>query len=366
MKTICYLADASNSHTIKWAKYFKNKGYNVHVISLNEGKIEGINVHNFNFNVKELKNENVFKKVKYITSIKEIKKLIKEIKPDILHAHYASSYGLIGSLLNYRPYVLSVWGTDIYDFPKSGIIQKSIIKYNLHKADYIFSTSKDMARETKLYTNKKIYITPFGVDMDVFKKIEEVRINKDKNSITIGTIKTLEKKYGIEYLIRAFKLILDKYEGSLDINLKVGGSGSQLDTLKELVEELKIQDKVEFLGRVREQDVPYIFNKFDIAVFPSLRESFGVAAVEAQACEIPVIVTNVGGHKEAIAPSKTGIVIESQDSNCLYEELVKLIDNENIRKEMSSKCRDFIKDNYELNSNFEYINSIYLDILDDK
>ena len=363
MKTICYLADASNPHTIKWCNYFKNKGYNIHVISLNEGKIEGVTVHNFSFNVKELKNESPFKKIKYITSIGKIKNLVKEIRPDILHAHYASSYGLIGNLLNYHPYIISVWGTDIYDFPNGGIIQKNIIKYNLKKADYIFSTSKDMARETNKYTDKKIYITPFGVDVEFFKPKEDLKSNK--NSFTIGTIKTLEKKYGIDYLIKGFKIVKDE-NPNLNLKLKIGGDGSQLESLKELVRELNLQEFVEFIGRIALNEVPDTFNTFDIAVFPSLRESFGVAAVESQACGIPTIVTNVGGHPEVVIDGETGIIVESENYIQISEAIIKLLNNEKLRKSMSTKGRNFIKENYEIKLNFNDINNIYKEIINTK
>lgn len=211
MKTIVYLADGSNPHTKKWCDFFKNRGYEIHVISLNGGEIDGVKVYDFSSNVEKLKNENIFKKVGYMRSIKEIKTLVHQIKPDILHAQYASSYGLIGSLLGYHPYVISVWGTDIYDFPNNGFIQKNIIKHNFRKADYIFSNSRDMAKEANKYTDKHVDVTFFGVDMDRFRPIE---VEKE-DAFVIGIIKSLEKKYGIEYLLRAFKMIKDEYKLSL-------------------------------------------------------------------------------------------------------------------------------------------------------
>lgn len=358
MKTICYLADASNPHTIKWCNYFKNKGYNIHVISLNHGVIEGVTVHNFSFNVKELKNESSFKKVKYISAISKIKKIVQSIKPDILHAHYASSYGLIGSLLNYHPYVISVWGTDIYDFPKGGFIQRQIIKYNLKSADYIFSTSNDMARETKNYTDKKIYITPFGVDTNTFKPIQ---VKRDCR-FTIGTIKTLEKKYGIDYLIKGFKLAKDEIPKD-EIILKIAGSGSQMDNLTTLVKELELDDYVEFLGRLPLDEVTNVFNTFDVAVFPSLRESFGVSAIEAQACSIPVVVTDVGGHPEVVIDNKTGIIINSENENDVKDAILRLFRDNKLMMTMKNNSRKFVSETYEMKLNFSEIEKIYNDIL---
>ena len=358
MKTICYLADGSNPHTVKWCDYFKDKGFNIHVISLNGGKIDGVTVHDFSSNVEELRNERAFKKTGYIKNVKEIKKLVHEIKPDILHAQYASSYGFIGSLLGYHPYIISVWGTDIYDFPNNGPIQKQIIKHNFRKADYIFSNSRDMAKEANKYTKKNVDVTFFGVDMERFKPIE---VEKE-DAFVIGIIKSLEKKYGIEYLLKAFKLLKDE---NLDrkILLKIGGSGKDLDNLVNLTKELGLENEVEFLGRISPENVAKTFCSFDVTVFPSLREGFGVAAIESQACEVPVIVTNVGGHPESLDNNKTGFIVEPKQPEEIKNAIMKFIEDEDLRIKMGKEGRKFVRDNYEINLNFSDIAKIYNNIL---
>lgn len=258
---ICYLADANSSHTKKWCSFFKAKGYEIHVISLNDGKIEGVNVHSLSFSSEKVAYGGTLSKLNYIKRIFAIKKLVKEIRPDVLHAHYASSYGLLGSLCRFHPFVLSVWGSDIYSFPRESSLKRKIIEHNLKSADYLMSTSKDMARETKKYTNKDIMITPFGVDINVFKPIE---VERDKN-IVIGTIKTLEPHYGIDFLIKAFGLLCKSHN---NIVLKIGGKGSELESLKALVKQLNIEDKVEFLGFLSQEEAVRYFNVFDIAVIP--------------------------------------------------------------------------------------------------
>lgn len=361
MKTVVYLADGSNPHTKKWCDFFKNRGYEIHVISLNGGEIDGVKVYDFSSNVEKLKNENIFKKVGYMRSIKEIKTLVHQIKPDILHAQYASSYGLIGSLLGYHPYVISVWGTDIYDFPNNGFIQKNIIKHNFRKADYIFSNSRDMAKEANKYTDKHVDVTFFGVDMDRFRPIE---VEKE-DAFVIGIIKSLEKKYGIEYLLRAFKMIKDEYKDGYNgknIVLKIGGSGSQMDNLKSLTKELELSD-VEFLGRVSPENVAKTFNSFDVTVFPSLREGFGVAAIESEACEVPVIVTNVGGHPESLSDGETGIIVEPKEPEQIKKAIVKLMEDEKLRLKMGKNGRNFVRKHYEVNSNFSDIEKIYDSII---
>lgn len=363
MKKICYLADASSPHTKKWCDYFFNKGYEVNVISLNKGEIEGVNVYSFNFDVKGNKNKSALKKVEYLKVIKEIKKIIYKIKPDILHAHYASSYGLIGSLMNYRPYIISAWGTDVYEFPKNGFIQKKIIKYNFKKADYLFSTSRSMSNEMKKYTDKEISITPFGIDLEKYKINESIRKEKNKrNYKVIGTIKTLEKRYGIEYLIKAFAIVKSIYNKE-EIYLKIAGDGSQLENLKNLVNHLNLNESVEFLGRINQDIVPDTFNLFDISVFPSLKESFGVSSLESQACAVPVIVTNVGGHPETVINGESGLIVEPQNEEALAEAIIYLLSNDEKLDNMGLKCVEFVKQEYELNKTFNKIEKLYNKIM---
>lgn len=356
---ICYLGDANSIHTKKLCYFFRNKGYDVSVISLNDGEINGVKVYSM-----EMKIENQgssISKIRYLKNIMKIKKIIKDINPDILHAHYATSYGLIGSLSKYKPYIVSVWGSDVYDFPKKSFIHKALLKYNLKKADIILSTSKVMRDETNKYIDKEVLVTPFGVDIDKFKP---QNIDKKKSDqLVIGTIKTLEEKYGIEYLIKAFEIVKNRNK-DINIKLQIAGKGSKEKYLKNLCEDLKIQDDVEFLGFVNPNDVPSIFNKFDIAVFPSIldSESFGVAAVEAEACGIPVIVSDVGGLMESTKPGYSSLVAKRKDSNDLAEKLETLLLDNNLRKNMGVNARKFAEKNYNYIDNFNYINSIYLDL----
>lgn len=357
---ICYLSDANSIHTKKLCYFFRDKGYDVSVISLNDGEIEGVKVCSMSLKIKNV--SNTISKIRYLKNVAKIKNLVNEIKPDILHAQYATSYGLLGSLVNYKPYILSVWGSDVYDFPKKSIIHKNIVKYNLNKADIVLSTSKVMAEETKKYIDKDILVTPFGVDINKFKPNNNK--NLKSNELVIGTIKTLEEKYGIEYLIKAFHILISK-DNNLNIKLKIAGKGSKESQLKALCKDLKIEDKVEFLGFLHPDKVPDTLNEFDIAVFPSIldSESFGVAAVEAQACGIPVIVSNVGGLMESTKPNFSSLVARRKDEVDLADKLEKLVYDDNLRISMGQNARKFVEDNYNVVDNFNYIDEIYKETL---
>ena len=128
---ILLLADSNSPHILRWAKYLHNSGctiniFTFHVPDLNLYKdTPGINLFSMNA-PRELqkKSEGNFSKLIYLKAVKKVKQLVKELRPDIVHSHYVSSYGLIGALSGFHPYIISVWGADIYNFRKEVFFTK--------------------------------------------------------------------------------------------------------------------------------------------------------------------------------------------------------------------------------------------------
>ena len=192
---ILILGDPGSAHVIKWVKYLCNKSINIYLFGLNEFEekeylgIENLKIKSLNMNGEIFKKQDGnFTKLNYLKAFPTIKKIIQEFKPDIMHAHYASSYGLLGALSGFHPYILSVYGSDVFNFPNRNFLTKYLFRFNLRRADKILSTSRIMAKEIRIYTEKEIEVTPFGIDIDFFKplKVENI-FNKD--DIVIGTIK---------------------------------------------------------------------------------------------------------------------------------------------------------------------------------
>lgn len=350
---ICYLADAGSVHTKKFCKYFSEKGHKVSVISLRDGRIDGAEVYSLGFDDSIFASESTFTKLKYLTKFRKVRKTIKKIKPDIVHAHYATSYGMLAALSGVRPYILSVWGSDVYEFP-SNLIKTAMLKYSLKCAAGLFSTSCAMLNQTKKFTSKDIFITPFGVNVDVFtpKDIDE---NDDKK--IIGCVKKLEPIYGINYLLEAFARLSGEFD---DVELHIAGKGGQEEELKNLADELGISEKVKWLGFVSpESEVVKTFQTFYAAAVPSVAESFGVSAIEAQSCGVPVVASNVGGLPETVIDGKTGFLAESQNSEDLYEKLKEIVKDRDLRNKMGHAGREFVCLEYDLDENFARIEEYY-------
>lgn len=365
---ILILSDSDSPHTIKWVKSLTEQNIEIGIFSIHKADVnlyqgmKNLKIYDLGLDRKiQDKGEKNLTKIIYLKGIRELKKTIVEFKPDILHSHYASSYGLLGSMVNFHPYIISAWGSDVFKFPNYSLIHKNILKYNFYKVDQILCTSYALRKEINKYTKKNIALTPFGVDTNKFKP-STTEINKDNKPIIIGTIKTLEENYGIEYLIRGFK-ILENQTPDLPLKLLIVGKGTQELSLKNLVEKLNIQSKVEFTGYINPDLIPKYHNMLDIAVFPSIEESFGVSVLEASACGKPVIVSNVGGLPEVVEDGKTGFIVEKENPDAIALALGKFIANPELRNEFGKNGRNKVIKEFNWDDSVKNMVSIYNQIL---
>lgn len=360
MIKLCIIGYNGSVHVQKWIKAIaEREEFELSVITFNKGiQLQGVNY----YFLKKFTNT----KLDYILNISLVKKFIKKIMPDILHAHYATSYGLLGAFTGFKPYVVTGWGADIFDSPKNPFMSL-VLRYALKKANIITVLSKITQQEIKKFTNKPIQLVPFGVDLAKFNKKNNTK--KLIHEIRIGTIRTLSEKYGVEYLIRAFANLYPKYP---NLYLDIIGDGPQKDFLQTLAKELKVKDRVVFHGFIN-QNTDFdtyitLLSNFDIFTILSTidSETFGVAAVEAAALGLPVIGTNVGGLPEVIDNDVTGLIIKPKDVAETTKALENLIANPKLRIKLGENGRKKTERLYDWDKNVDKMQALYQSLLNVK
>jgi glycosyltransferase involved in cell wall biosynthesis len=360
---ILMLGNPNSPHIIKWANALNEAGEEIIVAGFTSyDKLQfhkNIKIISFDFpdHIRK-KPVGSFSKISYLKVIPRLKKIIKELNPDIVHSHIASSYGLIGALVNFHPFIVSLWGYEVYTFPAVSIIHRKCLEWTFSRADYILSTSNIMAAEASKYTGAKIIVTPFGIDMKNFRNSGE----KGEKEIVIGTVKSLEPLYGIEYLIRAFRLVVDR-NPDIPLKLLIIGGGSLHDQMKNLILQLKLSQYAELTGLIPYNQIPEFHNRIDIFVALSQKndESFGVAVIEAEACEKPVIVSNMGGLPEVVDDGRTGFMVPRDDIGLIVQRMEELIKDKELRLKMGKAGREFVESKYNLNDNVKQMLTVYKD-----
>ncbi len=360
---VLLLSDTNSEHTEKWALGLASKNIKVGLFSFNKATYNWFD-NNENIELLYQPDSGInansrSTKLNYIGNVRALKKIIKKFQPDVLHAHYATSYGLVGALTGFHPYVISVWGTDVMKFPQKNIINRKVLTYNFKKADAICATSNTIKEYVSHVIDKKVEVIPFGVDLDIFKA-KAVKSLFAEGDFIIGSIKPLEKLYNIDVLVESFIILSKKHS---NVKLIIIGEGRDREHLMKICADNNISDKVIFTGRINFSEISNYFNMLDVLVNISDYESFGVSVIEAMACQKPVIVTDVGGLKEVVENTNYGALVKVGDVNETVEAIEKFYLDKDLKIKTGENCRKKVIQKYNWDDNVMQMIKVYEKLL---
>ncbi len=351
------IADSSTTHTHRWSQWFASRGANVTVLSHVPDPITNVRIIKF---PQQKRWYHKVPKLRMLLDYKPFHQLIKDINPNLIHFHFVSEGGraLYWNNINI-PMVASTWGQDvIFDNGPHRGAEKSL-RHILAKCRLITATTHQLAAATAKYTEKPIHVIPFGVDLSRF----QLRDEKPSDTITFGFVKWLLPKYGPDIAIEAFAKV---HKLRPNTRLILAGRGSMQAQLEERVRQLNLTDSIQILGRVDHDKVPALIRSFDVMLMPSIYESetFGVAAIEASACAVPVIASKVGGVPEAVLHNQTGLLVPPKDIDALTTACLDLIDDPARRRQLGLAGRRFVERYYQWQDNCRQMEEIYRAALD--
>lgn len=306
----------------------------------------------------------------FIFTLINILRLLNREKFDVVHAHWAFPSGYIVSvarnILNF-PVVLTLHGTEIF-LVKKFKIARPFISYSLKNSDIILSNSnytKEKADE--IFKNRNNLVLPMGVDTLRFKQISRQEIDNLKvqlnleNKFIILTICRLIKRKGVNYLINA----LSELKEYKDIALMIIGDGPEKENLKKLAEELKVDDRIVFQGKVSPGKIHQFHQICDIETLVSITdesgetEGLGVVLIEGAACGKPLIGSQTGGIVDIITNGYNGFLIPEKDSKKIAENIILLYKDRDLIKEMGMNSRKIAEEKFSWDSIVEKHIDIY-------
>lgn len=353
---ICYLADSESIHTKRWCEHFVDKGYDVSLISFkNSCTIKNVDFYYVDAGSVSVKGGNW----KVLLKAGHIKKIIKKLNPDILHSHYATSYGIVGSLTNFHPFVITALGSDVLISPKKSIIYKLLLKYAFSKADWITTMAQHMNQSIRKIGNfmNKIEVVPFGIDTNLFNAKSRF-LPPDKFIIT--STRNFEDVYNLPHLIKAIEKIKDNIP---NIELNLIGQGTKKNHLVQLVEDLGLSHITHFYGKVDQKKIVSVLNNSHIFVSVSLSDGNNISLNEAMACGCFPIVTNIDANIQWINNGENGFLVEINDVNQLSNLIIKTYnDYDNLSIKAFKINQEIVEEKANWNKNMKIVEDKYLEL----
>lgn len=318
-------------------KALAKEGHEVHFITYSQpSRLDFLNENLFYHEV-DFRTYPLFEYPPYETALaSKMVSVVKNEKLDLLHVHYAIPHASAAYLAKeilkthniYIPVATTLHGTDITLVGKDASYEP-VVTFSINQSDGVTAVSEDLRRETLQHFSitQEIDVIPNFIDLEKFRKMKKDHFKKaicPNGEALIVHISNFRKVKRINDVIQVFFNIRKK----MPAKLLMIGDGPERVGAEIMSRELGIAEDVRFLGKL--EAVEEVLSVADLFIMPSEKESFGLAALEAMACEVPVISTNVGGLPELNIPGVTGFLSAVGDTNDMTRNAITILDPENL------------------------------------
>ncbi len=321
------------------------KGHQVHFISYSQpARLDFFNPNIF-FHEVSIYKYPLFEYVPYETILaSKIVDIVKQYKLNVLHVHYAIPHAsaalMARSILSeqgiHTPIVTTLHGTDITLVGKDPTYEP-VVSYSINHSDAVTAVSESLKKDTyaNFHIEKDIHVIPNFIDFSRFVKQKKEHFKKaiaPQNEKILVHTSNFRKVKRIEDVVKVFALVAKK----IPSKLLLIGDGPERTHIELLCRESGVCDKITFLGK--QDQIEEILSVCDLFLLTSETESFGLAALEAMACEVPVISTDSGGIPEVNIHGVTGYLSHVGDVKDMAANAVKILKDEKVLKKFKANA----------------------------
>jgi len=331
------------------SKELVRRGHQIEVICANEPQsinidnIEGIKVKRLSY-LGRIANTNITPQLPLILSQEDY---------DIIHTHiptpWSADWSAVLSKIKNKPLVITyhndIIGEGIVDYI-ARFYNSTFLKLLLKRADKIIITQPSYLKSSDYLRDyqDKIEVIPNGVDVNKFQSRKT--FNDDYTIFFLSLLDEFHRYKGLDYLLKSLQIVKKEIP---NFKLVVGGKGVLVDYYKKMAASMGLVDNVEFTGFISDDEIVGYYNQANVFVLPStssLQEGFGIVALEALACQIPVITTDIVGVAEDLVAVNGGLVVPPKDVVKLAEAIIIIFKDRELQKEMGKRGRKLVMEKY--------------------
>ncbi len=353
---ICYASvGGSGIVATELAKTLAERGHLVHLVSTEPPFRLGDYQAGLIFHQVHTPSYPLFREPQYVLSLaNKVVQVAREFPLEIIHAHYAIPHAT-AALLSRQVLesgghlvprvVTTLHGTDI-TLVGSDPSFSEIVAYSIEKSDGVTAVSESLREATRreLGVRRDIEVIPNCLDCDVYRRRAvpalRQRFAPDPSTKLVIHVSNFRPVKRIDAVMEVFSRI----SRSVPARLLLVGDGPEIGTAYRLGKELHIAPFVEVLGA--QEDVIPLLSSADAFLLPSAQESFGLAALEAMACEVPVVASNVGGLPEVITHGVTGFLHDQTDLDGMAASAISLLTDPALHRRVADAARTRVREEF--------------------
>lgn len=351
-------------HLERVMRWFAEKGHEISIVTNVPKKIEGIKVYSIEKKsdfrprrerYKELSFNVSWDWLRDLNAVVRLKRVVREISPDIIHSHSLWYPGYLGIYLNFHPFVITVLNGDVLwtkdDVGKNVNFFTKLRTYiGLKKADLITGESQTLIDACIKHgaDNKKVHVTGgWGVDLKLFNRNgnkAEIRreLGLPENSKIVLSPRNIPWFYNLDKIVKAIPKIISKIEDVYFVFIwPVPEENKDLINLARL---LNVEKFIKFVGYVTHDMVAKYYKASDIMVSVSQYDSGPVALQEAMACERVTVISDLPSVREWIKDGWNGILVDPNNVDQIAYSIIKLLENEKMREIFSERNWKLIRE----------------------
>ena len=279
----------------------------------------------------------------------DLRRLIKRINPDLIHAGPIQNCAFLAVLSGFRPILAMSWGYDLVMDADKSAWMRWVTRFTLKRSSY-FASDANVSREKAIAFGmdpERTVIFPWGVEIERFAPKNPEPSNL--STFTLFCNRTWEAIYGVDVLAKAFVRVASEVPS---LNLILLGGGSQGTTIRQILMKGGVLDRVHFGGQVSQADLPRWYHMADLYVSPSHVDGSSVSLMEALASGLPCLVSDIPGNREWVENNVNGWLFRDGGVDDLAEKILYAIKNQESLKRIGKAARETAEQKADWKKNF--------------
>lgn len=345
---LCIIANPNSIHIHRWTDYFAQRGHQVHLIG--EKPLLGPPPRGAIFY--DLTRHTNRRKLRYLAWAQSVRRLVRQIRPHVLHAHQVSSAGWLAAASGYHPFEVTAWGSDLLVNPQRSDVQQWLARWVLGRADYVTCVSAHLA-QTALAMGadaQRLEVAPWGVDTAVFQPLKGHARRTLKSALgfadgpVVASIRAIQPIYNPLVVARSIPIIVAEVPSAQVIVFVYNEDSELLARFQEVVRAAQAEHAVRYVHSLPDDlAIARYLQVADVAISVPSSDGTPISVLESMASGAVPVVSDLPSLHEWVLPQENGLFVPVGDHVSLAAAVVRVLDHEDLAVDLRQHAVDTIR-----------------------